>query len=111
MRRIRVVIGDMQSSLLRDILAHMTRLDPELELVPAHPSLEGAIAEGHVDVVISEMRSGRPPEADVVFGDPNAPVFVGLAHEGREATVCVANPGAAQLVALIRNAVRGAGEP
>jgi hypothetical protein len=111
MRPIRVVIGDVQSSMLRDILAHMTHLDPDLELVAADPSLTVAIAQGKVDVVITDMRSEHVPGTSELFAGPNPPVFVGLAHEGREAAVCVANAGAAQLVAMIRSAVRGAREP
>lgn len=110
MRPIRVVIGDVRSSLLRDILAHMTHLAPDLELVAADPSLTGAIAQGKVDVVITEMRSEHVPGTSELFAEPNPPVFVGLTRDGREAAVCVANAGAAQLVAMIRSAVRGARE-
>jgi hypothetical protein len=111
MSPIRVAIGDVQSSLLRDILAHMTDQDPDLELVAGSPTLKGAVARGNVDVVITDMRAEHLPEAcSELFAEPNPPVVVGLAHEGREAAVCVANAGAAQLVAIIRSAVRGARE-
>ena len=109
MRPIRVVIGDVQSSLLRDILAQMTHLNPDLELVSADPSLTAAIAQGKVDVVITEVESHLPGVSEL-FAGPNPPVFVGLAHDGREAAVCVANAGAAQLVSMIRSAVLGARE-
>lgn len=114
MTPIRVAIGGMPSPLLRDILAHITDHQPDMELVPAGDASSAAgrrLTRDTVDVVVSGVGPSELPEACVeLFAEPNPPVFVGLANVGRDAAVCVANAGSAQLVAMIRSAVRGVRE-
>ena len=113
MTPIRVAIGGMPSPLLRDILAHITDHQPDMEVVPIGET-SGAperFTRDTVDVVVSGVGPRELPEACVeLFAAPNPPVFVGLANVGRDAAVCVANAGSAQLVAMIRSAVRGVRE-
>lgn len=113
MTAIRIAIGGMQSPLLRDILAHVTEHEPDMMLVPMGEPLSepGHLTRHLVDVVVSDVRATELPEACVeLFASANPPVFVGLANVGRDATICVANAGPAQLVAMIRSAVRGVRE-
>jgi hypothetical protein len=98
---IRVAIGEVHSSMLRDILAHITHSEPDMELV----------TDNAVDVVISDVGAADlPRECTELFAAPNPPVFVGLANDGRNAALCVANVGLVQLVAMIRSAMRGVRE-
>ena len=108
MGRIRVAMGDVQSVVLRDILSHITDLQPDMELVGqlSRQNLKGAIAEQKPDVLICDIQPEELPEVcRELFADAHPPVVVGLAREGREAAVCIANAGAAQLMATIRTAV------
>lgn len=103
----------MQSPLLRDILAHITEHEPDMELVPiGEPSIgPWLLTRQLVDVVVSDVRADELAAACAeLFAAANPPVFVGLANVGRDAAVCVANAGPAQLVAMIRSAVRGVRE-
>ena len=111
MRRIRVALGDVQSAILRDILAQITELEPDMELVgdAGQPNVAEAVARTQADVVICDVRSDELPQvARELFADGDHPVVVGLAREGREAAVCIANAGAAQLMSVIRSAIQGA---
>jgi hypothetical protein len=113
MNRIRVALGDVQSAILRDILAQITDLEPDMELVgiAGQPRLTEAIGRDQADVVICDVRPEELPEVcRELFAEGDPPVVVGLAREGREAAVCIANAGAAQLMAVIRSAVVSAGD-
>ena len=113
MSRIRVVIGEMQSAMSSDILAHMTQLEPDIELVGqfGQTTLADRLRDGRADVLICDVQVEELP---LVFrellNEQQAPVVVGLAREGRDAAVCVPNAGSTQLIALIRAAVQGASE-
>ncbi len=60
------------------------------------------------------IASVRPEELPEVcrelFSDQDPPIVVGLAREGREAAICIANAGAGQLMSVIRSAILGARE-
>jgi hypothetical protein len=107
MSRIRVALGDVHSPMLRDILAQITHSQRDMELLGALPQtrLKEAISENKPDVVICDI---RPEELPLVcgelFSEPDPPVVVGLARDGREAVVCIPNAGAAQLMSVIRSA-------
>jgi hypothetical protein len=108
MSRIRVALGDVQSPMLRDILAQITSLQPDMELVGQvrRPSLTDDIATQKPDVLISDIRPEELPEVcRELFAHPEPPVVVGLAREGREAAVCIANAGAAQLMSVVRGVI------
>jgi AAA+ superfamily predicted ATPase len=112
MSRIRVALGDVQSAMLRDILAQITDLEPDMELVGhGQPDLKKVLAEQQADVVICDVRPEELPEVfRGLFSNGIAPIVVGLAREGREAMVCIANAGAGQLMSVIRSAILGAAE-
>ena len=113
MTRIRVAVGEVQSAMLRDILAQITdqQLDMELvgqvrELNFKDTNFKDAVADQKPDVLICDVRPDELPEVcRELFSDPDPPVVVGLAREGREAAVCIANAGAAQLMSVIRTAI------
>jgi hypothetical protein len=112
MGRIRVALGDVQSAMLRDILTQITDLQADMVFVGQirHP-VKDAIAEHKPDVLICEIQPGGLPEVcRELFVDPDSPVVVGLAREGRDAAVCIGNAGAGQLMSMIRSAVLNAGE-
>ncbi len=138
MTRIRVAVGEVQSAMLRDILAQITDQQPDMELVGQvrqpnfkdanfkdanfkdanfkdasfkdasfkDASFKDAVADQRPDVLICDVRPEELPEVcRELFSDPDPPVVVGLAREGREAAVCIANAGAAQLMSVIRTAI------
>jgi hypothetical protein len=110
MSRIRVALGDVQSAMLRDILAEIAELQPDMELVAPLEShdLKEAVALHRPDVLICDIRADElPAVCRELFAAPDAPLIVGLAREGRETAVCLANAGAAQLMSVIRTAVVG----
>jgi hypothetical protein len=109
MTRIRVAIGELQTVFLRDSLAHITDLQPDMELVgqlPPH-NLKLGIAEQKPDVLICEIRPDELPKVcRELFSDPKnpPPVIVGLTPEGRVA-ICIADASPTQLIGTIRTAV------
>lgn len=108
MSRIRVALGDVQAAMLRDILAQITGLEPDMELIGhlAQVDLKAAVADQKPDVLICDVPAHDLPEiCRELFSEPDPPVVVGLAREGREAAVCIPNAGAAQLMAVVRSAV------
>src|SRR5882724_1606055 len=112
MGRIRVALGDVQSAMLRDILTQITDQQADMVFVGQIPHpVKAAITEQKPDVLICEIRPGELPEVcRELFADPNPPVVVGLAREGRDAAVCIASAGAAQLMSMIRSAILNVGE-
>jgi SpoVK/Ycf46/Vps4 family AAA+-type ATPase len=113
MGRIRVALGDVQSGILRDILAQITDLEPDMELVGqvGRPNLRDDLATQKADVLICDVRPEELPEVcRELFTAADPPVIVGLARDGREAAVCIANAGAAQLMSVIRSAILEAGD-
>jgi hypothetical protein len=113
MKRIRVALGDVHSAILRDILAQITELEPDMELVgkAGEPDVKDAVTREHANVVICDVRPEELPQvARELFATGDRPVVVGLAREGREATVCIPDAGAAQLMAVIRSAIESATE-
>jgi AAA+ superfamily predicted ATPase len=107
MSRIRVAIGDVQSAMLRDILAQIADLERDMELVGEG----GTPALGEADVVICDIRNDELPKLwTELSAGGRRPVLVGLAHDGREAAVCIPNAGSTQLMAVIRSVMAGAGE-
>ena len=113
MSPIRIALGEVHSALLRDILSQIADSQPDMELLGEvrGPDLRGAIATQKPDVLICDV---RPDELPLVcrelFAEPDPPVVVGLAREGRDAAVCIANAGAAQLMSVIRSATLDEGE-
>ena len=110
---IRIALGEVHSAMLRDILSQIADSQPDMELVgaAARPDLKDAIASQKPDVLICDVRPDELPQVcRELFADPDPPVVVGLAREGREAAVCIANAGAAQLMSVIRSATLDAGE-
>jgi hypothetical protein len=108
MSRIRVALGDVQAAMLRDILAQITGLQPDMELVGEIPQidLKAAVADQKPDVLICDVRPQDLPDiCRDLFAEPNPPVVVGLAREGREAAVYIPNAGAAQLMSVVRSAI------
>jgi hypothetical protein len=113
MGRIRVALGDMQSVMLRDILTQLTDLQADMVFVGQLPSpVTEATAQQKPDVLICEIPANDlPAVCQHLFSlVDEPPVVVGLAREGRDAAVCIANAGAAQLMSMIRGAVLNAGE-
>jgi hypothetical protein len=107
MSRIRVALGEVHSTLLRDILAQITHSQRDMELLDALPQtrLKDAISENKPDVVICDIgQEELPLVCGELFSEPDPPVVVGLARDGREACVCIPNAGAAQLMSVIRSA-------
>jgi len=112
MTPIRVALGEVHSAILRDILAQITSLQPDMVLVGQVGSsgLRQAVAECQADVLICELGAGELPQVcEELFSGKNPPVVVGLAREGREAAICIPNAGALQLTSVIRSAVSGDG--
>ena len=110
MNRIRVVIGEVQSAMSSDILAQITHLEPDIELVGQidHAHLKEDLLERRADVLICDVKAEELPRVfRELLNEEHAPIVVGLARDGREAAVCVPNAGSAQLMALIRAAVLG----
>jgi hypothetical protein len=108
---IRVAIGDVQSPLARDILVQITKLEADMQVVGhvSRPDLKAAIARQGAHALICEVRPDELPEVcRELFGEPNAPLVVGLARDGREAAVCIPNAGVVQLMSVVRSAIRGA---
>jgi SpoVK/Ycf46/Vps4 family AAA+-type ATPase len=113
MNRIRVALGEVHSTMLRDILAHITNSQRDMELLGELPQerLKQAIAENKPDVLICDVRQEEFPRVCVeLFSEPDPPIVVGLARDGREASVCIPNAGVAQLVSVIRSATSEADE-
>jgi winged helix domain-containing protein/ATPase family protein associated with various cellular activities (AAA) len=113
MKRIRVSIGDLQSGILRDILAHITEREEDMELITRRGPADftEAIRRDDVDVVICDVRLDElPAVARALFAAGDCPVVVGLAREGREAAICIADAGAAQLMSVIRSAIADTGK-
>jgi hypothetical protein len=113
MNRTRVVLGDVKSALLREILTQITDAQRDMELVGAlqQTNLKEAIAEQKPDVLICDIGPEELPRlCGELFDDPNPPLVVGLARDGREASVCIPNAGAAQLISVIRSATQNTGE-
>src|SRR2546430_793914 len=107
MSRIRVAISGVQSAILEDILVQITKLQPDMEFVGQveESSLKESIAKQNAEVLIWEIGSSELPEVcRKLFAEDNPPIVVGLARGGREATICIANAGVAQLTSVIRSA-------
>ena len=112
MSRIRVALGDVQSAMLRDILAQMTALEPDMELIgQVGPTDENGGLADQPDVVICDIRPDDLPKVcrDLLSSE-HPPVVVGLARDGRDAAVCISNAGPAQLMSVIRSVIAGARE-
>jgi hypothetical protein len=113
MTRIRVAIGDVQSPRLEDILVQITHQQPDMEFVGQveKDNLKGSIARRKAEVLICEVGPFELPNVcRELFSEQNPPVVVGLARGGREATVCIANAGVAQLTSVIRSAFLSGGD-
>jgi hypothetical protein len=113
MSRIRVALSEVQSAMLRDILAQITGQQPDMEFVGQvrRPNLKDDIASQKPDVLICDVRPDELPDVcRELFAAPDPPVVVGLAHDGREAAICIPNAGAAQLMSVVRSAILEAGE-
>jgi hypothetical protein len=113
MRQIRVALGEVHSAMLRDILSQITALQPDMVLVGRvrRPTFRADIASQRPDVLICDVRPEELPEVyRELFADPDPPIVVGLAREGREAAVCIPNAGAGQLMSIVRSAIRDTGE-
>src|SRR6266404_9089598 len=113
MTRIRVAIGDVQSPRLEDILVQITHQQPDMEFVGQveKHNLKGSIARRKAEVLICEVGPFELPNVcRELFSEQNPPVVVGLARGGREATVCIANAGVAQLTSVIRSAFLSGGD-
>jgi hypothetical protein len=113
MSRIRVALGEVHSALLRDILAQITQSQRDMELLGELPQgdLKQAIADSKPDVLICDIRAEELPRVcGELLAEPDPPVVVGLARDGRQAAVCIPNAGAAQLMSVIRSATSGADE-
>jgi AAA+ superfamily predicted ATPase len=112
MGRIRVALGDVQSMMLRDILTQITDQQADMVFVgQLRAPLMDASAAQKPDVLICEIPANDlPAVCQELFSSAEPPVIVGLAREGRDAAVCIANAGAAQLMSMIRGAVLNAGE-
>jgi hypothetical protein len=107
---IRIAIGNIQSSILRDILTQLTRLETDMEVVGqiAHENLKDAISEQKADVLICDIRPEELPQVcRELFAEPASPIVVGLARDGH-ASVCIADAGVTQLISVIRTAINGA---
>ena len=110
MRPIRIALGDVHSTLLRDILSQIADAQPDMELVSPAP-IDVKTANQKTDVLICDIPPDQLPHVcRELFAAPDPPVVVGLAGEGRGAAICIANAGAAQLVSAIRGATLDAGE-
>jgi len=105
MSRIRVAIGEVQSALREEILVHITQQRPDMEFVGQidKANLKDSIARQNPEVLICEVETTELPQVcRELFSEKKAPLVVGLARGGREATICVANTGVAELTSLIR---------
>src|SRR5678815_1445838 len=105
MSRIRVAIGEVQSALREEILVHITQQRPDMEFVGQidKTNLKDSIARQNAEVLICEVEATELPQVcRELFSEKKAPLVVGLARGGREATICVANTGVAELTSLIR---------
>jgi hypothetical protein len=112
MGRIRVALGDVQSAMLRDILTQITDSQPDMVFVgQMREPVKEAVTAQRPDVLICEIpATDLPAVCRELFSTAEPPVVVGLASEGRDAAVCIANAGAAQIVSMIRGAVINAGD-
>jgi hypothetical protein len=113
MNRIRVALGEVHSPMLRDILAHITNSQRDMELIGELPlnHLKQSIAENKPDVVICDVQQEEFPRVCVeLFAEADPPVVVGLARDGRDASVCIPNAGVAQLMSVVRSATWQADE-
>ncbi len=110
MTRIRVAIGEVQSAILEDILVQITQQQPEMEFVGQveRSNLRESIARQKAEVLICDVSPSELPQVcRELFLEQSPPLVVGLARGGREATICIANAGVAQLTSVIRSALRG----
>ncbi len=110
MTPIRVALGEVHSAILRDILAQITSLQPDMALVGqvGRTGLKQAVADCQADVLICELGPGELPQVcEELFSAKAPPLIVGLAREGREAAICIPNAGALQLTSVIRTAISG----
>ena len=108
MSRIRVAIGEVQSSLREEILVQITEQQPDMEFVGQieKTNLKETIAQRDVDVLVCEVGPSELPQVcNELFTEQNPPVVVGLARGGRDAAVCIANTGVAKLTSVIRTAL------
>ena len=108
MSRIRVAIGKVQSAILEDILVQIAELQPDMEFVGQveESTLKESLAKERIDVLIWEIGASELPEVcRKLLADENPPLFVGVSRGGREATICIADAGVAQLTSVIRSAV------
>ena len=107
MSRIRVAVGEVQSAILQEILAQITDLQPDMEFVGRveTSNLKEGIARHNANVLICHVGALELPQVcRELFSEENPPLVVGLAREGRQAAVCMANAGVAQLTSVIRSA-------
>jgi AAA+ superfamily predicted ATPase len=116
MTRIRVAIGDVKSPILEDILVQITLLQPDMEFVGQldNANLKKSIAERKAEILICEIGPQELPQiCKELFSadEQNPPLVVGLARDGREATVCIPNAGVAQLTSVMRSAHLSRGDP
>lgn len=112
MTRIRVAIGEVRSAILEDILVQITHQQPDMEFVGQvdRSNLKESLARWKAEVLICDVGPLELPQVcRELFSEENPPLVVGLARGGREATVCIANAGVAQLTSVIRSAVLGGG--
>lgn len=108
MTRIRVAIGEVQSTLAEEILVDITEKQPDMEFVGQieNSTLKDSLIKRNAEVLICEVGPTELPEVcRELFTDENPPLVVGLSRSGRDATVCMANTGVAQLTSVIRTAV------
>lgn len=109
MTRIRVAIGEVKSPILEDILVQITLLQPDMEFVGQldKANLKTSIAERKAEILICEIGPDELPQVcKELFteDEQNPPLVVGLARDGREATLCIPNAGVAQLTSVMRSA-------
>jgi hypothetical protein len=110
MTRIRVAIGEVQSPILEDILVQITQVQPDMEFVGQveKANLKESITRRKAEVLICEVGPLELPQVcRELFSEQDPPIVVGLSRGGREATICIANAGVAQLTSVMRSAVLG----
>ena len=107
MTRIRVAIGELQSTIQEQLLVAITRLQGDMEFVGQveTANLKESIVRRRAQVLICEIgRSELPRVCLELSSEENPPLVVGLAGGGREATICLSNIGIDQLTSVIRSA-------
>src|SRR5262245_5179579 len=100
MSLIRIAIGEVQSAIFEDIMVQIAERQPDMEVVGqvAEANLKESLAKQGAQVLIWEIGNAELPEVcRNLFAEENPPIVLGLARGGREAALCIANAGFAQL--------------